>query len=229
MKEDDPHDQAAMSSKMRSVLERSKDSLQVPEGYFETQAALLESKLQESFETPESFFDQQAGVLEQLCMHEMDAMRFGSATNTRIKDAKGLVESDASIAFESKRGRVIRLWLTAAAAAALLGVIISVVPSNEESRSASAFEGTSFAVALGQSQLEYDDLNELELDETLYEELVVLDTLQPDTVSMKNLPKSVEEFKPAAGQRIITWDDITEEDIQEYLKEEQSLNIIDEL
>ena len=77
--------------------------------------------------------------------------------------------------------------------------------------------------------MEFEDLEEMELDETLYEELVVLDTLTPDTVSTKKLPDSVNDFKPSQGQHVISWDDLEVEDIQEYLKDEQSLNIIDEL
>ncbi len=118
-------------------------------------------------------------------------------------------------------GRVMRLWVAVAAAAAVVGILIFVMPGKEESQS--------FARQLEQADLDYEDLEELELDESLFEELIIVDTIAPDTAAVEKLPPSPDEFKPSVGQRVITWDDITEEDIEEYLKEEHSLNIIDEL
>lgn len=123
---------------------------------------------------------------------------------------------------DQQKGRVVRIWwATAAAVAVLVGIGYIVVADNEQA--------LSFAAQLEQAQLDYEDLEELDLDEALLEELVVMDTIVPDTIVINKLPDSVEEFKPADGQRVITWDDITNEDIEEYLKEEESLNIIDEI
>jgi hypothetical protein len=51
----------------------------------------------------------------------------------------------------------------------------------------------------------------------------------PDTVSTKKLPSSINDFKPSKGQSVISWDDIDADDIEEYLKDEESLQVIDEL
>lgn len=194
MKQDAHNEHEGLSEATRHALERSNHTLHVPEGYFEANAAMLESAMQEQFKTPPDFFENQAAQLE-----------------------SSLVANEKS----TGNGRVFKLWHVLAAAAVVTGVVFMVIPEKKEA--------ASFAEELEQAQLECEDLEEMELDETLYEELVVLDTLTPDTVSTKKIPTSVNDFKPSQGQHVISWDDLEVEDIQEYLKDEQSLNIIDEL
>ena len=194
MKQDAHNEHDCLSEATRHALERSNQSLHVPDGYFEANASLLESTLQEQFRTPPDFFENQATQLE-----------------------SSLVANPST----PGNGRVFGVWHVLAAAAVVTGVVFLVIPEKKEA--------ASFAEELEQAQLEFEDLEEMELDETLYEELVVLDTLTPDTVSTKKLPDSVNDFKPSQGQHVISWDDLEVEDIQEYLKDEQSLNIIDEL
>ena len=194
MKQDAHNEHNGLSEKTRHALEGSNHTMHVPEGYFEVNAAMLESAMQEQFKTPPDFFENQAAQLE---------------------------SSLAANPTTSGNGRVFRVWHVLAAAAVVTGVVFLVIPEKKEA--------ASFAEELEQAQLEFEDLEEMELDETLYEELVVLDTLTPDTVSTEKLPDSVNDFKPYQGQHVISWDDLEVEDIQEYLKDEQSLNIIDEL
>jgi hypothetical protein len=194
MKQDAHNEHDGLSETTRHALERSNHTLHVPDGYFEANASLLESAMQEQFKTPPDFFENQAAQLE---------------------------SSIIGHASTPVNGRVFRLWHVLAAAAVVTGVVFLVIPEKKEA--------TTFAEELEQAQLEYEDLEEIELDEVLYEELVVLDTLPPDTISIKKMPASVLDFKPSQGQNVISWDDLEVEDIQEYLKDEQSLNIIDEL
>ena len=194
MKQDAHNEHNGLSENTRHALERSNHTMHVHEGYFEANAAMLESAMQEQFKTPPDFFENQANQLE---------------------------SSLAANPTTPGNGRVFRLWHVLAAAAVVTGVVFLVIPEKKEA--------ASFAEELEQAQLEYEDLEEMELDETLYEELVVLDTLIPDTVATEKLPDSVNDFKPSQGQHVISWDDLEVEDIQEYLKDEQSLNIIDEL
>ena len=194
MKQDAHNEHDGLSETTRHALERSNHTLHVPDGYFEANASLLESAMQEQFITPPDFFENQAAQLE----------------SSIIGNASTL-----------GNGRVFRLWHVLAAAAVVTGVVLLINPEKKEA--------ASFAEELEQAQLEYEDLEEIELDESLYEELVVLDTLPPDTISNKKMPASVLDFKPSQGQNVISWDDLEVEDIQEYLKDEQSLNIIDEL
>jgi hypothetical protein len=69
----------------------------------------------------------------------------------------------------------------------------------------------------------------MEFDESVYEEFIADDTLRTDTLSKQNTSVSPQDFKPSKGQSVVTWDDIDADDIEEYLKDEETLNIIDEL
>ena len=194
MKEENNDSEARFSDAMLPQMERSKEAFQVPDDFFESQRIRLQSALNNPFETPPGYFEEQAAKLEQ----EIHAM-----------PQKG------------RNGRIVRLWLSVAAAAVLAGVVFWVAKEKEEP--------VSFSQQLEQSELEFEDLEEIEFDESVYEEFIVDDTLVPDTVATKKLPKSINDFKPSKGQSVISWDDIDADDIEEYLKDEESLQVIDEL
>jgi hypothetical protein len=194
MKQEIPNEHSHLRQDTLSHLEHSKSAMSIPEGYFEANAAMLESALVETLETPQDYFDRQATELEQ-------SLHAAQETPTKVR----------SMQFR---------WI-AAAAAVVAGVMVVVVPKQEEV--------LNFSEQLEQSDLEFEDLEELELDEELFEELIVPDTIIADTVVIEKLPASINDFKPSKGQSVISWDDIDAKDIEEYLKEERSLNIIDEL
>jgi hypothetical protein len=170
----------------------------------------------EAFEVPEGFFDAQQIGLE-------------SALTNPFETPQGYFEEQAAELDKAlhaktpngRTGRTVRLWLSVAAAAVLAGVVFFVATENEDT--------TTFSQQLEQAQLDFDDLEEIEFDESVYDEFIVEDTLGPDTVSTKKLPKSINDFKPSKGQSVISWDDIDADDIEEYLKDEESLQVIDEL
>jgi hypothetical protein len=174
-------------------LEQSKDSLRVPESYFDSREVLLESALKQEFEVPADYFEQQQRTLS-------DSLQQVSA--------KG-------------NGRSIRLWVSLAAAAMIAGVIYLMVPGKEQT--------VTFSEQLEQTPIEFEDLEQIEFDEEVYEEFIILDTVKPDTTSALKKPVSIEDFKPSKGQSVISWDDIDADDIEEFLKDEESLPIIDEL
>jgi hypothetical protein len=170
----------------------------------------------EVFQVPEGYFDAQQ-------------IRLESALNTPFEAPPGYFEEQAAkleqemhaMPQKGRNGRTVRIWLSVAAAAVLAGVCVLVVAEKEEP--------VTFSQQLEQSQLEFEDLEEIEFDESVYDEFIVEDTLAPDTVSTKKLPKSINDFKPSKGQSVISWDDIDADDIEEYLKDEESLQVIDEL
>lgn len=174
-------------------LGKSKECFRVPDGYFESRSALLESALQREFEVPSDYFEGQAKELD-----------------------KALLASSNSNGLRS-----IRLWVALAVAAMMAGVVYVLIVDDNEM--------PTFAEQLEQTPLEFEDLEELEFEEDVYEEFIILDTLNPDTVSTKKSPVSVHDFKPSKGQSVISWDDVDAADIEEYLKDEESLEIIDEL
>ena len=174
-------------------LEKSKECFRVPDGYFESRRALLESTLQHEFEVPSDYFEGQANELEK--------------TLLASSNSNGL--------------RSIRLWSALAAAAMMAGVVYVLIVDDNET--------PTFAEQLEQTPLEFEDLEEVEFEEDVYEEFIILDTINPDTVSTKKSPVSVQDFKPSKGQSVISWDDVDAADIEEYLKDEESLEIIDEL
>lgn len=118
--------------------------------------------------------------------------------------------------------RMVRLWLPIAAAAMIVGFALLFWTEKQES--------VSFAQQLEQSPIEFEDLEVIDFDPSVYEEFVEdEDTVIADTTQLKKVPQNVSDFKPSKGQSIITWEDLDAEDIEQYLKEEESLNIIDEL
>ena len=54
MKQDAHNEHDGLSETTRHALERSNHTLHVPDGYFEANASLLESAIQEQFKTPAS-------------------------------------------------------------------------------------------------------------------------------------------------------------------------------
>jgi hypothetical protein len=117
--------------------------------------------------------------------------------------------------------RTIRLWIPLAAASVMVSILFMLIPGKEQA--------PSFSAQLEQATIEFEDLEELDFDEEVYEEFIILDTIKPDSSSTVKKPVSVNDFKPSKGQSVISWDDISAEDIEEYLKEEETLEIIDEL
>ena len=170
----------------------------------------------EAFQVRDDFFESQQIRL-------MSALNNPFETPADYFDEQATMLQQAMQATPQKgrNGRTVRIWLSVAAAAVLAGVVFLVVTEKEES--------VTFSQQLEQSQLEFEDLEEIEFDESVYEEFIVDDTLVPDTVATKRLPKSINDFKPFKGQSVISWDDIDAEDIEEYLKDEESLQVIDEL
>jgi hypothetical protein len=160
---------------------------------------------------------------------DLQRIRLESALNTPFETPVGYFEEQATMLQEklhspsqqTRNGRIVRIWQSVAAAAVLGGAVFLVVAEKEEP--------VPFSQQLEQSQLEFEDLADIEFDESVYDKFIVEDTLVPDTVATKKLPKSIHDFKPFKGQSVISWDDIDAEDIEEYLKEEESLQVIDEL
>jgi hypothetical protein len=193
MKEDSDIQDPHLGKVLGDALQQSRESFHTPAGYFESREAMLASKIQETWQTPEGFFEaRQAAIL------------------SAAKQPKSTAGT-----------RVIRMWISIAAAAMLAGVVVLVWPEKSKI--------PSFAEQLNETPLEYEDLEVIDFDPDVYEEFVEEDTLVADTTQLKKVPQNVNDFKPSKGQSVITWDDIDAEDIDEYLKEEESLNIIDEL
>jgi hypothetical protein len=164
---------------------------------------------------PQSYFEKKAIFME------------SAMSNTFVTPADYFKEQEAQSEralrkpHTARRNHILRLWLPLAAAAVFAGIVLYLLPRKVES--------TSFAIQLEQAQLEFEDLHEMEFEESVYEEFIADDTLRTDTLSKKNTSVSTQDFKPSKGQSVVTWDDIDADDIEEYLKEEESLNIIDEL
>jgi len=165
---------------------------------------------------PNGFFDAQSALLE-------DAMvPSAQVPDGFFESQENWLEHQMHLDETSNRTRRLGLVWIGLAAACVLGLVLMVyLPSSNN-------EG-SFANQLEEASLEYDDLNEMELDESVYEEFIVEDTIIVDSVQIQKLPSSMDDFKPSKGQHVIRWDDIDADDIDEYLKEEESLNIIDNL
>jgi hypothetical protein len=193
MKEEPINSHETFGVDTRKHLEQSKDSLRVPERYFDSREVLLESALKQEFEVPADYFEQQQRTLS-------DSLQQVSANGD---------------------GRSIRLWVSLAAAAMMAGVIYLMVPGKEQT--------VTFSEQLEQTPIEFEDLEHIEFDEEVYEEFIILDTVKPDTTTTLKKPVSIEDFKPSKGQSVISWDDLDADDIEEYLKDEESLPLIDEL
>jgi hypothetical protein len=175
--------------------------------------ALRQSR--DSFKTPDGYFESREALMASK-VQETLGMPVGFFETQQIAILEGIEHPKSH---PSKRS--IRMWLPIAAAAMLAGVVFLVWSDNRKM--------PSFAEQLNETPLEFEDLEVIDFDPSVYEEFVEEDTLVADTTQLKKVPQNVNDFKPSKGQSVITWDDIEAEDIEEYLKEEESLNIIDEL
>jgi hypothetical protein len=119
------------------------------------------------------------------------------------------------------RLRPMWVWATLAAAAMMVGFVYLFIVNDNET--------PTFTEHLEQTALEFEDLEEMEFEEDLFEEFIILDTLMPDTSNKIAKPISMDDFKPSSGQSVIEWEDIDAADIEEYLKDEESFEVIDEL
>lgn len=185
------------------------------EGFGEVSKKLLQQSLH-SMEVPEDYFEKRAALHESSLNQPFEVPNdyFESQHSTLANT----LNNDEST---RKNARMIRLWVSLSAAAVLAGFVIMLIPGKREC--------PSFSEQLQNSELEFEDLEQIDFDEEVYEDFILSDTLTPDTVSAKKLPASVDDFKPSNGQSVISWDDIDSEDIEEYLNEEEALEIIDEL
>ena len=172
-------------------------------------------KSKHSFRTPNGYFESRSVLLESALQREFEV-----PSDYFEKQAKVLEKSAAALS-TSNAPKSIRLWASLAAAAMMAGVIYLLTMND--------YETPSFSEQLAETPLEFEDLEHMEFEEDVYEEFIILDTIMPDTVSAKKKPISVQDFKPSKGQSVISWDDVDAADIEEYLKDEESLEIIDEL
>ncbi len=169
----------------------------------------------ETFRTPAGYFESREALI-------------ASKVHDALETPVGFFETQQAAILDSIEHpksapgkRIIRMWLPIAAAAMLAGVVFLVWSERREV--------PSFAEQLNETPLEFEDLELIDFDPAVYEEFVEEDTLVADTTQLKKVPQNINDFQPSRGQSVITWDDIDAEDIEEYLKEEESLNIIDEL
>jgi hypothetical protein len=164
---------------------------------------------------PESYFDSREVLLESALKQEFEVPAdYFEQRQSTLSDSLQQVSANGD-------GRSIRLWVSLAAAAMMAGVIYLMVPGKEQT--------VTFSEQLEQTPIEFEDLEQIEFDEEVYEEFIILDTVKPDTTTTLKRPVSIEDFKPSKGQSVISWDDIDADDIEEFLKDEESLPIIDEL
>jgi hypothetical protein len=174
--------------------------------------------LQESGTTlhvPEYYFEARAALLES-ALNESLEVPAGF-----FQEQSGRLNKQLQLPTGKAKGKTVRLWVALAAAAVTVGILFIVVPGKEET--------LRFSEQLEQTPIEFEDLEELDFDEEVYEEFIIVDTLKSDTSSIVRAPSPVQDFKPSKGQSVISWDDISAEDIEEYLKEEETIEIIDEL
>ena len=182
---------------------------------FDKDALKQLEKSKHSFGTPDGYFGSRSALLESAMQREFEV------PSDYFEGQANELEKTLLASSNSTGLRSIRLWSALAAAAMMAGVVYVLIVDDNET--------PTFAEQLEQTPLEFEDLEEVEFEEDVYEEFIILDTLNPDTVSTKKSPVSVHDFKPSKGQSVISWDDVDAADIEEYLKDEESLEIIDEL
>lgn len=219
MKKDIRHIDPELPQELGSILSelQNSDRFLVPDKYFEENEGLLKSMISipqtsEHFEVPDTFFHDQKNALLQKVM--------GDSSNS----AKSL--------FTPKTSRKIyTAWiLTGVAASIILAALFLFSPGKEK------MDTKSFASLLDETELVAEDL-EYFAEEDDYYELYLLeietDTLISDTLLIPSDSLLVEPARPAinpkpntqknskaAPKKDISFDDLTDEEILEYLLEE---------
>ncbi|MFN0032145.1 MAG: hypothetical protein ACKVOR_08305 [Flavobacteriales bacterium] len=237
-----------ISNELRTLLDKTKraDEFAVPAGYFEDSEHKLLSAAESEMRggDDEVWFDRQAANI-------FTQVRIDAAA-TRQDEwivPSGYFESAAyEILHKTKAtGRVVRMtpadrtrvWYATAAAACIAFIMVMVWPEG-------AVPGKlSFAQQLEAANLSDDDLQYFATEEDyemlIAEELDWLgDTLVTDSVALKSgkttdQPRPFKEekkknsIKPNKKKTTLTWDDITEEELLEYLLDEGDADLMDDL
>ncbi len=225
---------------------KNDDEFAVPENYFASQE---ESILNEVREGNEAFFStQQHQILAQIKLDEAVGNKEEfTVPHDYFERAESAILARTT---GSKKGaRVIpmyatghaRMWYAIAAAACIAFVLVMVWPQTNEAAQ------PSFAELLQNTEVTEDDMDWFASDEDYYDlfmsEIELLtDTTIVDTNSVfqKALPdaekpeinkenKKTAPVKPTDKKKPLTWDDITDEELLEYLLEEGDEDLLDEL
>ncbi|MFM9985411.1 MAG: hypothetical protein ACKVOK_09290 [Flavobacteriales bacterium] len=228
------------------------DEFETPSGYFvDAEMRILAGLEAENPEEQTFFNDQQKDILARIKLEELglnDNAEFGVPSGYFESSSNEIV---AAIAEVQNTPRVIpfhrtghaRMWMGIAAAACIAFLVVMIWPQNTPVQNQPSFAELLEKTELDESDLEYFATDE-EYDQLLLSEIELLtDTLIADSVKvvdpLKPLPaadatqekekKDKKDIKPKDKKKTPSFDDLTEDEILEFLLEEGGDDILDDL
>lgn len=230
----------------------SVDDLKIPDGYFDQSTEQILSAVSSAEEVDPDFFEeQQERILAQARIAPLKSTEDMSVPKDFFEDhQKAILQR---LGAEKQNGRVIKLMpqlLSYAAAAAVVGIAFFVLWPKEIARQES-FAALITRAEIDEADLEYfateDDYYELYFSET---EVLALDTLVNDSLSVTTpgemqasdadpvtldprtglpMKKAKPGVKPTDGKGVLSWDDISDEELLKYLMEEGDEELINDI
>lgn len=238
-----------------SILLRAhlnQNEFETPENYFEeAQHRLLAAVDMGGQEEDEFFRSQQDEILDKI---KLDEFGFSKASGFDVPEhyfQEAATEIISGVSTSSGETRVIpfyktghaRMWMAIAAAACIAFLAVMIWPQNPVQNTQSGFAELLERTELDEADLEYFAGDE-EYDELLMEEIdLLIDTTITDTLELKTPiqpatedPKKSEkekkdkkEIKPNDKKKTPSFDDLTEDEILEFLLEEGGDDLLDDL
>lgn len=225
----------------------------VPEGYFEaSQDQIISSASMDDRPMAHFFNEQQEQIIRQV---KIEMLRDGNDLKVPERYFEKKEAEIISKAIPHAKGKVINmrsrsLWFVAAAACAVFAVFYFLPDKNQEQES--------FAELIQKTELEIDDLEYFASEEDYYElyieieESLDADTVINDTLTVKEfqeneilpstnepvkldprtglpIKKNKNGVKPLGDEDIPTWDDITDQELLDYLLEEGDDDLLKDL
>lgn len=240
------------------MLNASKNVLpdvEIPDGYFDFSEAEILSKIEVKGEDSGFFETRNARIISAIRLESMrgehDLNVPDDYFNRAQENILGKLNSKGRIVpLRSKA-----LWFSVAAAAAIAFVVFVIVPGNKRKQElsfATLLEQSDIDVDDVEYFASEDEVYDLFL---AFEESSLQDTLVPDSAALPDLlPPSEKpnakdagnnvpldprtglpvkispgQVKPSANQTIPSWDDISNEDLLEYLLEESDEDVLNDL
>lgn len=228
------------------------DDLRIPDGYFDQSTQQILSAVSSGEEADTNFFDlQQERILAQARIAPLKATEDLSVPKDFFEDQQKAIFQ--RLGAEKQKGRVIKFMprvLSYAAAAAVVGIAFFVLWPKE------IHQQESFASLMTQAEIDEDDLEYFATEDDYYElyfsetEVLAPDTLVNDSLSVTTpgemqandadpvaldprtglpMKKDKPGVKPTYGKEVLSWDDISDEELLKYLMEEGDEELINDI
>ncbi len=247
-------EQENISSPLSDILLHCVSQIEfiVPDNYFEEneKSLMRQIQMEKAFDSDDFFEEQQNQIIQ---LTNLDGFvgqenEFDIPTNYFADSEKSILKQ---VRIKEKDSKIIalyattnaRMWYAIAAAACVASIIVLVWQAASPLRAESSFASLLYQSEITEEDMEYfasdEDYDELILSEinwlmdtTINDTSSVFQEVVPEQVPLdtkKENKKNKPLIKPKDNKKTPTWEEISEEELLEYLLEESDENLLDEL